>query len=154
MGHLDAGGGAERLCLPPDPNYINATGYIGVTYYSTLTGVEYQTRNGPLHSLRTFNVPCSVCYTSTKGAMLMVPANTECPSSWTREYYGYLMSEREHEAHHRSSYDCLDLDPNIVPGEHGYIAKGLLSHVLSTCNGFQCPPYEANRVMSCVVCTK
>jgi hypothetical protein len=24
--------------------------------------------------------------------MIMIPAKTQCPSSWTREYYGYLMT--------------------------------------------------------------
>ena len=50
--------------------------------------------NGPHLNLYDQNIPCTVCYASTRAAMIMVPAKTECPSSWTREYYGYLMTER------------------------------------------------------------
>ena len=39
------------------------------------------------------NVPCAVCYTSTKSTKLMIPAQTTCPKSWTTEYVGYLMTE-------------------------------------------------------------
>ena len=86
--------------------------------------------------------------------MIMVPAKTQCPSSWTREYYGYLMTEREHSAHHRSSFDCVDVSPDTVPGEVASAAVSLFQYVKATCNGLQCPPYVANKVVTCVVCTK
>ena len=86
--------------------------------------------------------------------MIMVPAKTECPSSWTREYYGYLMTEREHTSHHRSSFDCVDVSPDTVPGGSGSTDGALFQYVKATCNGLQCPPYEANKVVTCVVCTK
>ena len=64
-----------------------------------LYGAEYQTGegvgyNGPLISVHDHNVPCAVCYTSARGTVIMIPAQLTCPSSWTREYYGYLMAER------------------------------------------------------------
>ena len=154
--HRSPGGGAERLCLPLDPDYIN-TQVTTTNIYSNLTGVEYHVGgNGPLQNLRNHNVPCAVCYASTRAAMIMVPAKTVCPSPWTREYYGYLMTDREHPVHQRSSFTCVDLNPEIVPGEGDNDHGALFSYVTSACYkyGLPCPPYEANRVVSCVVCTR
>ena len=148
------GGGAEKLCLPLDPDYITAPRSTSATLFSTLYGAEYQTRDGPQHSLYNQNVPCAVCYASTRAAMIMVPAKTQCPSSWTREYYGYLMTEREHTSHYRSSFDCVDVNPDVVPGGAANTNGALFQYVVASCNGLQCPPYQANRVVSCAVCTK
>ena len=148
------GGGAEKLCLPLDPDYITAPRSTSASYISTLHGAEYQTHNGPLHNILDQNVPCAVCYASTRAAMIMVPAKTQCPSSWTREYYGYLMTERESTAHHRSSFDCVDVNPDVVPGGAPNTNGALFQYVVATCSGLQCPPYQANRVVSCAVCTK
>ena len=87
------GGGTEKLCLPLDPDYINAPRSTSPNLYSIIHGAEYQTSNGPHNNLMDHNVPCAVCYASTRAAMIMIPAKTQCPSSWTREYYGYLMTE-------------------------------------------------------------
>ena len=153
--HRNPGGGAERLCLPLDPDYINAPQSLATSYRSTLHGAEYHTYSqGPLQSVHDHNVPCAVCYASTRAAMIMVPAKTVCPSSWTREYYGYLMTDNEHPNHHRSAFDCVDLNPEVVPGERANAEGVLFSYVTATCNGLQCPPYVANKVVSCVVCTK
>ena len=54
-----------------------------------------------------------------RATMIMVPAITQCPSSWTREYYGYLMTECGATGHHRSSFDCVDVNPDVVPGGIG-----------------------------------
>ena len=152
--HRSQGGGAEKLCLPNNPDYINSSRSTSATLFSTLHGAEYQTLNGPHHNLFDQNVLCAVCYASTRAAMIMVPAKTQCPSSWTREYYGYLMTEREHSLHHRSSYDCVDVNPDAVPCSAGSTDGALFQYVVTTCNGLQCPPYQANRVVSCAVCTK
>ena len=47
----------------------------------------------------------TICNASTRAAMIMIPAKTQCPSSWTREYhdsnYGYLMTEQKHPSHYQ-----------------------------------------------------
>ena len=148
------GGGAEKLCLPLNPDYINGPRLTSATLFSAIHGAEYQTRDGPHHNIFDQNVPCAVCYVSTRAAMIMIPAKTLCPSSWIREYYGYLMTEREHNSHHRSSFDCVDVNPDVVPGGAGDTNGALFQYVIATCNGLQCPPYQVKQVVSCVVCTK
>ena len=83
--------------------------------------------------------------------MILIPANSQCPLGWTREYYGYLTSEREN--HRRSSYDCVDVNFEGI-GSADSEGGALFYYVVSTCQGFDCPPYENDKAVSCVVCTK
>ena len=152
------GGGGEILCLPLNPDYINNPRATSASFYSVLHGGEYDTFDGPHNDLGNHNVPCAVCLASTRAAMTMVPAKTQCPTSWTREYYGYLMAERENGVEFaQSSYTCVDVTPDTIAGEAAN-AAGATTHftyVIAACNdGIPCPEYEANRVLSCAVCTK
>ena len=150
------GGGANYLCLPEQPQYSTYTTGVqmGRAY---LYGAEYQAGgnwpndNGPL-SLGDHNVPCAVCYTSTRGAVMMIPAQTTCPSSWTREYYGYLMADDRR--HHRTMFECVDQSPQSVPGTLADTNGALFYHVEVKCNGIPCPPYDTQKEVTCVVCTK
>ena len=149
------GGGAEKLCLPLDPDYISDSRSTTANWVSTLHGVEWETQNGPLHDVYQHNIPCAVCYASSRAAMIMIPAKTECSSSWTREYYGYLMAEFQASDRYRSSFNCVDVNPDTVPGGGGSTGGALFYHVTATCNdGLPCPPYVANKVVTCAVCTK
>ena len=144
------GGAAIKLCLPEDPDYLTETA--GLSGQSEIWGAEYQF-SGNIHSgIRDYNVPCAVCYVSTRASVLMIPAKTQCPSSWTREYYGYLTAE--HDTHHRSSFECVDTSPEVVPGSSSNVEGALFYYVGGNCNGLACPPYESNRILSCTVCTK
>ena len=96
-----SGGGANRLCLPDDPQYLSYQSGFQSTGY--LYGAQYEIfYSQPLLSMHNHNVPCAVCHSSTRASLLTIPARTSCPSSWTREYYGYLMAERYN--HARSTY--------------------------------------------------
>ena len=151
-----SGGGAEKLCLPRDPDYINGPQSVVTAYVSTIHGAEYQSHVGPISNRLDQNVPCAVCYASTRAAMIMVPAKTRCPPSWTREYYGYLMTEREHPHHHRSSFNCVDVIADTVSGEIRNTNGALFYHVVASCpnSGLLCDPYKSNQALSCAVCTK
>ena len=116
--------------------------------YST----KYETTDGPLSSFHDQNVPCAVCYVFTRGTVLMVPAKTTCPPSWTREYNGYLMTERYN--YHRTLFECVDQHPETVPGGTGGQDGVLFHHVEATCTGIAYPPYTAGRELACAVCTK
>ena len=84
--HNQRGGGANFLCLPNDPEYNTLNTY-SPSDYSKIYGTEYQY---PIAGSLDHNVPCAVCYATTRAAKVMIPARTSCPPSWTREYYGYL----------------------------------------------------------------
>ena len=93
---------ANYLCMPNDPEY--SLSYTpGEHGHSYVYGAEYEY---PLVLGRfQHNVPCAVCNVPTKSTVIMIPAKTTCPSGWTREYYGYLMSEYITER--RTMYECV-----------------------------------------------
>ena len=146
------GGAANHLCLPEDPEYLQYTA--GVWGYSPVYGIEYQSDGGPLASVDRHDIPCAVCHTSVRETALMIPAKTQCPPSWTHEYTGYLMAERVHSAHHRSMFECIDKDPESVPGSAARTDPALLTHTEATCGTLPCPPYDPQKELTCVVCTK
>ena len=89
-------------------------------------------------------------------SMLMIPAKTQCPTSWTTEYVGYLMSEAQGHPH-PTTYECVDKDPESVPGLDGRglsAGTALFYHVEAKCSGMACPPYGGGKELTCVVCTR
>ena len=84
------GGAVNYLCMPGDPDYLRYQS--GVQGYSDVYGVEYQPHSGPLSAIHKHNAPCTMCYASTRVAVTMIPAKAHCPSTWTLQYSGYLIS--------------------------------------------------------------
>ena len=117
-----------------------------------LYGAEYEPWNAPLSAVVNHNVPCAVCYASTRGTVMMIPGKTMCPSSWIREYYGYLMTARDHH-HYRTKFECMDRSPQPIPGSASNAGGAVFYHVEARCYGI-CPPYTDGRELTCTVCTK
>ena len=146
----DSGGGANYVCLPKVPQYMSTS---VLSHYTYMYGTEYQHVNGIFPGKHNHNAPCAVCYSSTKTVKLMIPAKTSCPSSWTIEYKGYLMTD--YYKHKKNSvYECVDENSESIPGSFADTNGALLYFTVSTCNGLPCPPYVNNRAITCVVCTK
>ena len=143
------GGASNYVCMPNDPEYtLPSRG--GTQGYSFVFGTEYE---DPLVPGRfQHNAPCAVCYLPTMNTVIMIPAKTSCPSDWTREYFGYLMSEAV--LNRRSMYECVDMGMESVPGSDNHIDGGHFYHVEAHCNGVACPPYDNFRELNCVVCSK
>ena len=148
--YLHRGGAANYLCMPDDPDYLRYQS--GVQGYSYVYGAEYESNSGPLSAVSDHNVPCAVCHASTRAAVTMIPAKTRCPSTWTMEYSGYLMSQ--HYTQYRTMYECVDKSPNSIPGSASSTDGALLYHVEASCNGMACPPYDPQKELTCAVCTK
>ena len=147
------GGAANILCLPNDPQYSRYGS--GVTGWSPLTGVQYHVASGqPLHTVHDHNMPCVVCYTSSRVTVLMIPAKLTCPTNWTTEYTGYIMATR-YNYNSQTLYECIDQAPESVPGLNAWDSNSALyQHVEATCNSLSCPPYDAEKEVMCVVCTR
>ena len=147
----NTGGGANYLCMPHNPQYGRYGP--GVQGYSPIYGTEYHTRGGPFpETIVQHNAPCAVCYVSTRVTALMLPARMECPTSWTLEYSGYLMSAYKNS--HRTTFECVDSDPDTIPGSSADTNGVLLHHTEATCNGLPCGPYDPEKELTCAVCTK
>ena len=151
------GGGSDYLCLPNQPEFLRVSaGH--QSHRAKVYGTEYETyasQSPPAFgNLVDHNVPCAACYTSARGAKIMIPGKVNCPSSWTREYYGYLMTEFTANDRQRKSYVCVDVNAEAVPGSAGNINGAVLYFTEVYCHGIKCPPYAAGNELSCVVCTK
>ncbi len=79
--------------------------------------------------------------------MIMIPAKTQCPTPWTVEYVGYLMTA--YKGHARSVFSCVDKDAQSIPGGVATEYGALFHHVEATCNGILCPPYDTQRELTC-----
>ena len=151
--YAHAGGGHDYQCFPDDPEYGDYRA--AVQGYSYVYGVEYQhpiTRLGGSTNLHDHDVPCAVCHVPTRRAKLMIPGRLTCPSGWTAEYNGYLMTE--YIGHYSSSFECVDIDAEAAEGGHANRDGGLFYHVEVNCYNSQCPPYVAEKEVTCVICTK
>ena len=150
--HNHLGGGANHLCMPDDPEHLQYGS--GVQGYSYLYGVEYNLHSAqPLRHVDNHNVPCAVCYTATRDTVVMIPANLHCPTHWTVEYTGYLMTE--YHGHHRSTYECVDKDPESVPELNAWSGdSALFYHIEPNCAGLSCGPYDAEKELTCVMCSR
>ncbi|XP_065884465.1 short-chain collagen C4-like [Dysidea avara] len=148
--YTSPGGGTNPQCLPLDPNYLKYQS--GRQSQSLIYGAEYENTNSLVANSHDGDVPCAVCYVPTRTTLYMLPAKYTCPTGWTTEYYGYLMSA--YKSHHRQQYSCVDhtLKTTIgsSPNHNGY----LFYIVEAVCGALPCPPYEQTKELSCAVCTK
>ena len=152
-GYSHSGGGANYLCMPHNPQYGRYGP--GVQRHSPIYGTEYETYGGsPIATTYQHNAPCAVCYVSTRETALMLPARMECPTSWTLEYSGFLMSEYYTGRHYRTMYECVDSNPDTIPGSSANTNPSRLHHVEADCNGLPCGPYDPEKELTCAVCTK
>ena len=149
-----AGGGSNPQCLPVDPKFLlSISGNQRGRAY--MYGAEYQTETNSyshVHGRNDHDVPCAVCYVSSRTAVYMVPAKYTCPTGWTREYYGYLMAERYD--HHRSQFACVDTAFKSAIGSSTNHNGLLFYFVEGRCGSLPCPPYDETSELSCAVCTK
>ena len=137
--------GGRGTCLTLTPEYgatpINPPGW------ATLYGAEYQ-HFGDHHDR---DVPCTVCK-APHSTTIMLGATLTCPEHWTKQYSGHL-SAGHHGHPAATEYVCLDGDPEEVDGgaenKDGY----LFYYTKTMCGSLPCPPYEANGIATCVVCS-
>ena len=80
-------------------------------------GTEYEVNQfNPFvrKNLHHHDAPWAVCFVRSRASILMMPARNNCPSGWTEEYHGYLMTD--HRGHKRHDFICVDENDEYVPG--------------------------------------
>ncbi len=145
------GGGVNYLCLPEVPEYSDYDP--GSESHNYLYGTEYEFGPRIIPSRHDHNAPCAVCYVPTRVTVLMLPARLTCPPNWTLEYNGYLMSAH-HDRKQSSTFECVDKDPESIPGSAASIDGALLYFNEALCTGIPCPPYDPQKEITCAVCSK
>jgi len=154
------GGGSNFLCLPQDPdwdNFKNESRYVGyiaaVEYELVESNNVFSTSNTGGIPLYDNPAPCAVCYLDHRLTVLMIPAKTQCPDGWNKEYGGYLASEHSHRNRKRSSYVCWDRAPEVADGKTGQ-NHAVIYPVKAVCGSLPCSAYVNGRDLTCVVCSK
>ena len=118
--------------------------------HAYIWGAQYATAN---NAIDLHTIPCAACYVSARPTVLMIPGQASCPENWTREYFGYLMSEATLYNRHRTMYECVDKDQETVSLSPDW--GSMLYLVEADCSfGLSCPPDTDYKEINCVVCTK
>ena len=65
----------------------------------------------------------------------------------------------EHHTHtHPMTYECVDKNPEYISGQSANTDGALFYFVIPDCSGTgtigHCPPYDSNKQLTCVVCSK
>ena len=145
------GDGANHLCLPFDPEYVPGVGGVGGYIY----GSEYRGANAINSGKRNIehrNIPCSVCRVQMRSTATMVPAHNSCPGGWIREYHGFVMAAQW--TYQKTNYICMDREMKTLPGHAGDQSGNELFGIATQCGvGLDCPPYQAEKPLTCAVCT-
>ena len=146
-----SGSGANYICLSQTPEYLEFS--TSDTAWGLVYGAEYESYGDqPYAGVDDQDVPCVVCHVAQR-SVLMIPGQYTCPTGWTREYYGYLVSEGN--SYYRSTYECMDVSPEVIAGGDGSQDQALFYHVEARCGSLPCPPYEnTERELTCAVCSK
>lgn len=143
------GGGANPLCLPHNPVYSSFEN--GTQDKARLGAIEYHLNFNFGTVVTDDNARCAVCRT-TRPTTVMIPATVRCPTGWTREYYGYLMSTYKELT--MSTFVCVDQNAAPLPGGSGHDVAHDWYMVEALCNVLPCPPYNNFKELTCVVCSK
>ena len=62
---------------------------------ATVRAAEYRMLNEQaLDHLLDYTVLCAVCAVSSRSAQVMIPGRLTCPDTWTVEYTGWLVTDR------------------------------------------------------------
>ena len=126
---------------------------MGVEYESGINPPMFSLDNNGGQSLSNLSPPCVVCHVSTRSIQIMIPAMVNCPTGWTKEYGGYVVSQSQ--AQTRTEFVCLDKVPEAVAGSGGSVDGAVFYVVEAQCGiSLACPPYVNGYEISCVVCTK
>nr|XP_002129609.1 uncharacterized protein LOC100175402 [Ciona intestinalis] len=156
------GGGPNLICIHQNITYTRGKYVNGFQGSSYIYGVEY--RDGAwADSLFDFSliedehyrlhaVPCSLCLATGRQNKVMIPGREECPTGFTFEYGGYVVSSA-HGHKHSTDYICLDDTPEVIRGSDGDQGGDLLYIVETQCPSLPCDPVVNGRELRCVVCS-
>ena len=139
--------GTNYVCMPDDadyfPNHTHGALTMNAVEFSNHPSVEYNCY-----------ATCAVCYISTRSTVMMIPAKLKCPTNWTSEYKGYLMTDISYHSQHV----CADESLKCMETSHIHHNRNYELYTLyvdcSSLDGFNCPSYSSQNAITCVVCSR
>ena len=153
---FDEAGSADYLCLHSQPEFLHTTRG-QQTHRGKLYATEYETDDSSpafTNNMHRHDAPCSVCYSPSRSTKITIPGRITCPSSWTREYHGYLMGADHHARRGSRSPVCIDVNATTLPESAPHLLKSRFYFYEVTCLGIDCQKYFDGAEVTCVVCTR
>ncbi|XP_067949037.1 uncharacterized protein [Watersipora subatra] len=156
---LGMGGSTELECLSTYPSWhansptsLQTSTKIFAAKFSlgSHTGIFHQAADNSV-------ITCAVCL-SNNSPVVTIPGRVDCPSTWLREYNGYMMSTPglTNQMFFSSRNYCVDRSPDYYTGHNNN--KGLKLTFLQAGSCYQnrhpCKNYRENHRLACVVCSK
>ncbi|XP_021344443.1 short-chain collagen C4-like, partial [Mizuhopecten yessoensis] len=151
--YTSPGAAANAVCLPNNPTFgdhqLSDSGVSTAFIY----GAEFEeyAMFGLPHQDE--DVACAVCRHSDHSTVTMIPARTSCYPGWTEAYGGLLVAGYPTQ-HAATEYICMDGQPTSILGGNKNDNGKLFYAVSTKCGSLQCPPYDNDQIVSCVVCMK
>jgi hypothetical protein len=127
---------------------------------AAIQGIEYEmgaddpfsTENLYGQPIYDHDMPCAVCHINTRSHQLMIPAIKSCPTGWTLEYWGYLVTTSKTVS--GGPFLCLDKAPEAIMGGGANTNPQTVYTVEAFCTALHCPPYAQGYELTCAVCSK
>ena len=91
-------------------------------------------------------------YVNQFSAVHVVPSKYSCPTSWSREYYGYLMAGYFDNS--RSQFICVDYAFKATFGLRNNKDGLKYNKAEGRCGSLLCHPFDSNKKFTYVACTK
>jgi hypothetical protein len=142
----ETGAATNFLCLTDTPIFAHEVRnrHFGAHLY----GSEYQTndRHTDLDPL------CAVCRTPYS-TTVMIPGTNTCGAGWLRQYFGFLMAGGYGDA---AGSEFICVDHVMASADHSNLDQDgkSLFYTETHCGSLPCTPYEGQRTVLCVVCSK
>ncbi|XP_065179460.1 short-chain collagen C4-like [Sycon ciliatum] len=147
------GGAAQYLCLPLVPEYSQFIRKRQGNSNIQTAELETKSKQIPAFERQNQHTPvCAVCQAFRRPAYFMFPARVTCPTGWTKEYDGYLMSAAERQE--RTEFICVDSEPEVLEGTSKNDNGALLYFIETNTRTSMPDTYMGEKELTCSVCTK
>ena len=100
-------------------------------------------------------ISCAQCFVDERTSATTFAGRTTCPSEWTLEYRGYIMSKDFKSR--KGDFICVDVDSRTTDDEVLVTSRtdkpNYISDVKLSCGTLPCNKYQNDKLLPCVVCT-
>ncbi|XP_070174281.1 uncharacterized protein [Littorina saxatilis] len=142
------GGAGNHLCMTSHPVFdthaqpsLNGHAYVYGSEYDICPEAGCDTTPA-----------CAVCRVPHSSSVV-IPGTNACTVGWTKEYSGYIMAG--YPGYPGSSeFICVDSEIVHVHGSQTNDDENDLYYTHAKCGALPCPPYEDEKIVTCVVCSK
>eukprot|EP01047_Picozoa_sp_COSAG01_P085635 COSAG01_NODE_18902_length_1045_cov_1.292812_1_plen_311_part_01 len=157
---VTADGVASKCTAVSGCAYVSAASAGLSSTGARLFRAEYETSGKGLWKLwhlHDEDVPCAVCQSTGSLATLMQPGNSVCPSGWSSEYSGFIMSAPYND-NYRTEYICVDAEAeasaNSATVDNSADSTHLSPVEIQRSNGDTLEGYTSNAELTCAVCSQ